>query len=95
MGLARNRVHFGETAERWLRLRNRRQESSEYQEAWWGQQCGMCTYWIPLGGRWNDWGVCTNGESPLDRHAVNEHDGCPFFLSAGDWGTNIPGEFED
>jgi hypothetical protein len=51
-------------------------------------QCGICTYWVPLSGEWGlDWGVCTNGESSLDGRAQFEHDHCDAFERAREWAT--------
>ncbi len=42
--------------------------------------------WLPLTGKWGlDWGVCSNPDSPNDRTAVFEHDGCAGFEEADEW----------
>lgn len=73
----RDPAHFRSTHERWLAERSRKQESSDYLDSWWEQQCGMCTFWIPLSGEFSgDYGVCSNPASPFDGKARVEHDGC-------------------
>jgi hypothetical protein len=34
---------------------------------------------LPSLASWWMWGVCSNAESPFDRTAMFEHDGCDFF----------------
>ncbi len=53
---------------------------------WRYEQCGRCTFWLPLTGDWGlDWGVCSNPESAHDRSAMFEHDGCAAFEDADEW----------
>jgi hypothetical protein len=80
--------HRSETHARWLLSRNRKQESSEYRDEWYAEQCGRCAFWVPLAGDWGrDYGVCTNPASPRDGRAAFEHDGCEAFVDAGAWQT--------
>ncbi|HVF03224.1 MAG TPA: DUF3027 domain-containing protein [Frankiaceae bacterium] len=68
--------------ERWIQHRSRAPDEAHpgYDESWVWEQCGGCVRWIPLSGPLgSDWGVCSNKDSPFDRHAMFEHDGCPFF----------------
>jgi hypothetical protein len=69
-----------------MERRNRKQEEPGYLERWWGEQCGMCLYWLPLPeplGR--DFGVCTNAASPFDATVRFEHDGCDEFRAMQEW----------
>lgn len=78
---------------RWVSQRNRSQDSPEYQDSWAYEQCGGCIHWIPLAGKMGgDWGVCSNVESPFDRIAMFEHDGCEFFVEDPD-GWRTPGRY--
>ena len=81
--LWRQKIHRGRVEARW------RQRSSRPSDAEWSyDQCGRCTFWVPLTGTWGlDWGVCTNEASPMDRQAVFEHDGCAFFVETDGWNT--------
>lgn len=66
--------------------RNRKQEDPAYQDQWYGEQCGACTFFIPLEGVIGlDWGGCTNEASPLDGRIVFEHDGCGGFRAGIAW----------
>ncbi|MER5261529.1 DUF3027 domain-containing protein [Actinosynnema sp. NPDC002837] len=71
---------------RWIRDRNRGRDDQEYQESWGEEQCGGCRFWIPLAGRvGNDYGACSNAQSPFDGRVRFEHDGCDVFVDAGRW----------
>jgi hypothetical protein len=84
--------HRTETRARWLTRRNRKQESPEYLDEWYAEQCGGCEFWIPLAAGWgSDYGVCSNPNSPLDGTVRLEHDGCEFFSRGDGWG--VPEEF--
>lgn len=66
--------------ERWMEKRNRRNESAEYQDEWWREQCLRCAHWIPLTGPLGeDYGACANPLSPFDKTVMFEHDGCDAF----------------
>lgn len=79
--------HRRATLKRWHTRRNRIQESPDYRDDWYAQQCGQCEFWIPLAGGWGrDFGVCSNPASPFDGQARFEHDGCDFFSLAPEWG---------
>ena len=74
-----------ETHERWLEQRNRRQESADYDDEWWAEQCGACRFWVPLSGALgHDYGGCTNPASRFDGRVRFEHDGCDYFEQAID-----------
>lgn len=71
---------FRATHERWLDRRLRKQEEPDYRDEWWGAQCGACRYWVPLSGIFgDDYGGCTNPNSPRDGCVQFEHDGCDEF----------------
>lgn len=92
MEARRRPEHQTETHSRWLAVRNRKQESPDYQEEWYSEQCGGCEFWIPLAGGWgSDFGVCSNLDSPFDGTVRFEHDGCEFFSPGEAWGA--PGDF--
>ncbi|MFT7473980.1 MAG: hypothetical protein ACI81L_000896 [Verrucomicrobiales bacterium] len=75
--------HFRETHERWMDRRNRRQESDEYSDDWWHEQCLHCRWWLPLAGVFaDDYGACSNPSSVFDAMVRFEHDGCEQFLRA-------------
>jgi hypothetical protein len=79
-------AHRRSTHDRWMALRSRKQESAEYRDGWWAEQCGRCRFWVPLSDSWGlDYGACTNAASALDARVVFEHDGCEFFEDAGEW----------
>lgn len=68
--------------ERWMKKRNRKQESNLYQDEWYSEQCFMCEYYIPLSGEIGcDYGVCSNSNSSYDGQVRFEHDGCDKFCS--------------
>jgi Protein of unknown function (DUF3027) len=82
----------GSSYERWMARRNRKQESPQYMEEWYEQQCGMCLFWVPLSGALGeDWGACTNPDSPFDGQVRFEHDGCDRFTSAEGWAQSSDG----
>lgn len=74
------RAHANECHERWRKQLNRRQGEPYYLDEWHGRQCLMCRHFIPLEGPLGeDWGACTNANSPFDRYVMFEHDGCNQF----------------
>lgn len=74
--------------ERWRERKNRDQSDPAYPDAWYGEQCGACRHWLPLAGSLgNDYGACTNTDSPFDKHVMFEHDGCEAFEPNGEWGS--------
>jgi len=78
--------HFKSTHVRWMERRNRRNESAEYRDEWWDEQCGGCSFWVPLSGAFGgDYGGCSNPVSPFDGTVRFEHDGCEHYDEAGDW----------
>lgn len=80
--LIRDEEHSHSTHERWVARRNRDTGDPDYKEEWYGEQCGGCTFYVPLAGRFGeDWGVCSNEKSPFDGKAVFEHDGCEEFAN--------------
>jgi hypothetical protein len=71
-----------------MERRNPKQEQADYEESWRAQQCGACTFWVPLAGTWGlDFGTCTNPASAFDGRAQFEHDGCEQFQEAKAWGS--------
>lgn len=71
---------------RWRDAKNRDQDDSSYLDAWYGEQCGACRHWLPLAGALGeDYGGCTNAQSPFDKHVMFEHDGCEAFEPNGEW----------
>jgi DUF3027 family protein len=79
--------HALECHDRWMERRSRKTEAADYQEGWSSQQCGGCSYFIPLMGQLSeDWGACTNTRSPFDKTVMFEHDGCQCFEDAGEFG---------
>jgi Protein of unknown function (DUF3027) len=81
-------AHAKGTHERWLERRSRRQDQPDYRDEWQAQQCGGCTFWVPLAGTWGlDYGVSTHPASPFDGRAQFEHDGCEQFEAAGAWAS--------
>jgi hypothetical protein len=89
--------HRRATHRRWVATRNRDTASPEYQDAWYGQQCGACWFYVPLAGSYGyDWGVCTNAQAPFDGRAMFEHDGCEHHRPAGDSATSYAdGRWDD
>ena len=72
--------------ERWMELRNRRQEDPGYRDDWWAEQCGGCRFWLELAGiLGTDYGGSANPASPFDGHIRFEHDGCDAFAPGGPW----------
>lgn len=70
----------GEVHERWMARRNRIQEGSEYKDEWYAEQCLRCWHYVPLTGALReDYGACTNPQSPFDQRVMFEHDGCEAF----------------
>lgn len=79
-----------------MQLRNRRQEDPAYKDEWYGEQCGICIYFIPLSGALGcDYGACSNSASHFDARVMFEHDGCEQFSSAGDWHPPESGALEE
>lgn len=72
--------YFNATHARWMGKRNRRQEETENYDASWGlEQCFNCMFFVPLSGVFSDdYGACSNAESPFDKTVMFEHDGCEF-----------------
>lgn len=80
MPLKDDAEHFKEVHQRWMTQRNRTQESSEYRDEWYQEQCFNCVYWISLSGLFEaDYGACSNVASPFDKRVMFEHDGCDAF----------------
>jgi hypothetical protein len=72
--------HFRECHERWGKRLNRDMAAPEYQDEWYQQQCLFCRYFIPLSGAFrDDYGACSNTQSPCDGRVMFEHDGCEQF----------------
>lgn len=72
-----------ETHYRWVELvgtnHNRRDVNEEANE----RPCVLCEFYIELtGSLGNDWGVCSNADSPFDARLMFEHDGCEYFRRA-------------
>ena len=77
--------------ERWLKNRNRVQHDASYRDEWWAEQCGKCSFWVPLSGDLGlDYGACTSAGSRFDGTVRFEHDGCDNFESADRW--RLPAE---
>jgi hypothetical protein len=63
---------------------NRRMDSPDYRDEWYGEQCLHCRFYVPLDGPLGeDYGACTNAVSPFDGRVMFEHDGCEAFDAAG------------
>ena len=78
--MAEDRSHFKACHERWMEKRNRKQEEPDYKDEWYGEQCGMCEYFIWLSGAFaEDYGTCSNSSSKFDGLVRFEHDGCDVF----------------
>ena len=76
-----------EIGDAWLTLRSRRQESDDYRDEWWGEQCGACVYFVPLQGLLGlDFGGCANRSSPFFARVQFEHDGCEHFVAKRETG---------
>lgn len=87
--------HLGASYQRWMDRRNRKQESPDYRDEWYAEQCGHCRFWVPLTGALGaDWGVCTNPRSPFDGRVQFEHDGCDEFEPSEGWAVT-PGSREE
>jgi hypothetical protein len=55
----------------------------DYQDDWYGKQCLHCRFWVPVSGVFaDDYGACTNPDSPFDAQVRFEHDGCEYFTPA-------------
>lgn len=81
--LWQQKTHRARVHERWAQ-RPARAEG----ESWSEDQCGRCTFWVPLTGTWGlDWGLCTNELSPMDRMGTFEHDGCAAFVGTDKWNS--------
>lgn len=84
--LKNDRKHIDICHQRWLERRNRKQESDDYRDAWYDQQCGRCVFFVPLTGTIGlDYGGCTNLESKFDGTIMFEHDGCNNHVDAVAW----------
>jgi len=87
-------AHYKGCHARWLEHGNRflGEVNDAYAEQWYREKCGACRYFVRLTGVFfDDWGACTNSESPMDRRVVLEHDGCDKFSRAdGDWEYKDP-----
>jgi len=83
VSLQDNVEHAKKCHDRWLeKFRNRfpPPEGQEYQDEWQQQQCLFCNFYIGLlGALKEDWGVCSNPNSPFDGRVIFEHDGCEHF----------------
>jgi hypothetical protein len=70
------------------RRNGRQEDAADDEDAWYQEQCGICTFRVPLAGDWGlSWGLCTNYASPLDGRAAFEHDGCDVFERAEEWAS--------
>lgn len=87
--LYRNKQHGEQCHRRWMEKRNRKQGEVGYKDEWYAEQCGRCTYFIPLSGvLQTDYGVCSNSISLFDATVRFEHDGCDGFAEAPSWVSN-------
>ncbi len=81
--LLKNKKHFEACHQRWMDMRNRRQEDNSYKDEWYAGQCGACWFFIRLSGLFTeDYGGCSNPESKFDKNIMFEHDGCNNFFLA-------------
>ena len=86
MLLRDDREHADRCHHRWCERMNRHQYDKNYKDEWYAQQCGACSFFIPLiGALCEDWGVCSNAATPFDGTVRFEHDGCDLFQSSGEW----------
>ncbi|KAB8333706.1 DUF3027 domain-containing protein [Scytonema tolypothrichoides VB-61278] len=82
---AQSEEHGRQCHGRWIVLLHRDMNSPNYKDEWYGEQCGGCAYYIRLEGVLHeDWGVCSNEESPCDGTVRFEHDGCEAFVESLD-----------
>jgi hypothetical protein len=73
--------HFQSCHKRWTERRNRKQESPDYKDEWYQEQCFACKFYVALVGAFvEDYGACTNENSPFDKQVMFEHDGCEHFV---------------
>lgn len=88
--LADDKTHCRATHQRWVTQEmNRDMDLPDYKNEWYAEQCLMCKFYVRLTGKLiDDWGVCSNPQSPFDRSVMFEHDGCDYFSAADDedWG---------
>lgn len=80
-----SRVSYTDAHGRWMRKLPTHRDTGEpaYREERWWQQRGGCAFYHPISGRLGeDWGACSNEDSPLDARLVFEHDGCEAFVKA-------------
>lgn len=64
-----------------MKRRNRVMESPDYKDKWGLQQCFACKFYVSLIGTFiEDYGGCTNENSPFDKQIMFEHDGCEQFV---------------
>ena len=83
--LVEDKQHFAETHDRWSKKGHRDLDSEEPPAEWLASQCMHCAYFIPLVGAFiEDWGACSNSQSPRDGTVMFEHDGCAGFEEAED-----------
>lgn len=87
----RDEAHVHACHSRWVTRLNRSTGDPDYPEEWFSEQCGGCTFYVPLAGKWGyDWGVCSNEKSQVDQRAVFEHDGCEEFVANPEgWGPPL------
>lgn len=79
-------AHRRDTHAPWITRRNRGGGSCAYREEWSAQQCGACSFYVPLAGGYGmDWGACTNDRSVFDGRVMFEHDGCEEHSPAEEW----------
>jgi DUF3027 family protein len=78
-----------ETHERWVTRVHRDMADAGYRDEWYAEQCGGCRFWLALMGvLGDDYGACSNPDSPFDGTVRFEHDGCEAFTPVSDdeWG---------
>ncbi len=87
--LFRDEGHYYECHSRWIEQRNNwhpNMKEEDTPDEWYDQQCGSCQFFVPLSGSFkSDYGVCSNAQSPFDRTAMFEHDGCIHFAPSNTW----------
>ena len=75
-----SRRHADACHKRWL---ERREQERGGELRWQYEQCGRCQYYFPIqGALQEDWGACTNPDSPFDGRVMSEHDGCEAYSEA-------------
>jgi hypothetical protein len=84
-------MNVTECHKRWILRRNRREELPGFRDEWYKSQCLFCRFYIPLAGEFiDDWGVCSNPDSPFDRRVMFEHDGCNSQSPADEVWSRLP-----